>query len=446
MNDSMTSVPDPAGGMDDELSGISPELVLVDPELARRLREREPAPPPVLWLVPSPAEPAARDTHVDVDQAEEVAEVELPIAKDTSSLVVDVPAEPLQESERLATPDTGPPSPTVPPDTAPADSAPPDTAPPDSAPPDTAPLGADDRADDGEPAANVASTVALPLGPPESQEPVLPKHVDESPATSLGLPPAAPTTDRDAPPDVEPSDRTAASSPVSLDPPTHHAAPPSPVSLAPPTRRRRRGRRALVFLLGVAAATAGVLVATAVMEDRSTTEPTISSTPGAGTSSPPAGNAAGQAGTRARNGTAAGPVTKPPAARKSKPGSSTPPKAKAKPKPKPTPKAKATPKPTPKKSKQTGARKSRTASPVEPRRFAWAPADGAVGYHVELFRGSDRILARETKQPVLELGTTWRYEGKVVRLTPGTYRWYVWPVTKNGRAVQAIVQAKLEVP
>jgi hypothetical protein len=69
-----------------------------------------------------------------------------------------------------------------------------------------------------------------------------------------------------------------------------------------------------------------------------------------------------------------------------------------------------------------------------------------VGYHVELFRGSDRILARDRKQPVLELGTTWRYERKVVRLTPGTYRWYVWPVTKNGRAVQAIVQAKLEVP
>ena len=36
--------------------------------------------------------------------------------------------------------------------------------------------------------------------------------------------------------------------------------------------------------------------------------------------------------------------------------------------------------------------------------------------------------------------------GRTVRLTPGTYRWYVWPVTKSGRATQAVVQAKLTVP
>ncbi len=56
------------------------------------------------------------------------------------------------------------------------------------------------------------------------------------------------------------------------------------------------------------------------------------------------------------------------------------------------------------------------------------------------------MLAQETTEPVLELGSTWRYEGRTVRLTPGTYRWYVWPVTKSGRATQAVVQAKLTVP
>lgn len=43
MNDQMASVPDIPGDADDDLSEISPELVLVDPELARVARERVPA-------------------------------------------------------------------------------------------------------------------------------------------------------------------------------------------------------------------------------------------------------------------------------------------------------------------------------------------------------------------------------------------------------------------
>ena len=74
-------------------------------------------------------------------------------------------------------------------------------------------------------------------------------------------------------------------------------------------------------------------------------------------------------------------------------------------------------------------RRSGTAQPAttpgaapaaaEPRRFAWAPVEGAIAYHVELFRGADRVLAEETKEPILELGPTWRFEGRVVHLTPG---------------------------
>jgi hypothetical protein len=71
--------------------------------------------------------------------------------------------------------------------------------------------------------------------------------------------------------------------------------------------------------------------------------------------------------------------------------------------------------------------------------------DGAVGYHVELFRGNDRVLAKDTKEPVLELAPSWRYQGRTVTLTPGEYRWYVWPVTASGRGTQAVVQAKLTV-
>jgi hypothetical protein len=92
-----------------------------------------------------------------------------------------------------------------------------------------------------------------------------------------------------------------------------------------------------------------------------------------------------------------------------------------------------------------GAETPKPPAPAATRRFAWAPVEGATGYHVELFRGADRVLAQDTKEPVLELGSTWRYQGREMRLTPGTYRWYVWPITQAGRASQAIVQAKLPV-
>ena len=36
--------------------------------------------------------------------------------------------------------------------------------------------------------------------------------------------------------------------------------------------------------------------------------------------------------------------------------------------------------------------------------------------------------------------------GRVERLTPGSYRWYVWPVNANGPAAAAVVQATLDVP
>src|SRR6188472_4041304 len=42
MNESMRSVADiPGDDLEDDLSGISPELVLIDPELARLVRERQ---------------------------------------------------------------------------------------------------------------------------------------------------------------------------------------------------------------------------------------------------------------------------------------------------------------------------------------------------------------------------------------------------------------------
>ncbi|HEX5582485.1 hypothetical protein [Gaiella sp.] len=81
-----------------------------------------------------------------------------------------------------------------------------------------------------------------------------------------------------------------------------------------------------------------------------------------------------------------------------------------------------------------------------PRRFAWAPVDGAVGYRVELFRGTKQVLEQRTKDPVFELVSPWSHSGRSEKLSSGSYRWYVWPVFSNGPAAQAVVQAQLRVP
>ncbi len=98
----------------------------------------------------------------------------------------------------------------------------------------------------------------------------------------------------------------------------------------------------------------------------------------------------------------------------------------------------ATPTPTPKDGGGSGA-------PV-PRRFAWAPVDGATSYRFELFRGDEQVLVATTKSPAYQLPTSWRHEGRSERLTSGSYRWYVWPVLASGPADAAVVQASLDVP
>ena len=106
------------------------------------------------------------------------------------------------------------------------------------------------------------------------------------------------------------------------------------------------------------------------------------------------------------------------------------------------------PKPAPS-SKQASTKESASkpaASTAEPRRFAWAPVHGAIGYRIELFRGAKQVLEERTKVPVYELTGSWRHSGRTERLTPGSYRWYVWPVFSSGPAAKAVVQAQLSVP
>jgi hypothetical protein len=97
--------------------------------------------------------------------------------------------------------------------------------------------------------------------------------------------------------------------------------------------------------------------------------------------------------------------------------------------------------------KQAAKRPAATpAASPEPRRFAWAPVDGAVAYRLELFRGDKQVLEVRTTAPAYELGNQWQHAGTTERLSPGGYRWYVWPVYPSGPAGQAVVQAQLTVP
>ena len=82
----------------------------------------------------------------------------------------------------------------------------------------------------------------------------------------------------------------------------------------------------------------------------------------------------------------------------------------------------------------------------QPRRFAWAPTAGASGYHVELFRGPAMVFSKNTSTPQMTVPARWTHRGQQRSLSPGEYRWYVWPVAAGRRAAQAIVQAKLVVP
>lgn len=65
--------------------------------------------------------------------------------------------------------------------------------------------------------------------------------------------------------------------------------------------------------------------------------------------------------------------------------------------------------------------------------FAWAPAPRAVAYDVELRRGDVVVFTARTRAARIRVRT--RNVGKKTgQLTPGTYRWYVWPLRRSGNA------------
>ncbi len=56
----------------------------------------------------------------------------------------------------------------------------------------------------------------------------------------------------------------------------------------------------------------------------------------------------------------------------------------------------------------------------------WGSMAGADYYHVQLFRGSTRILAAWPSKRQLGLASSWKWAGHRYTLSPGRYRWFVW--------------------
>lgn len=82
----------------------------------------------------------------------------------------------------------------------------------------------------------------------------------------------------------------------------------------------------------------------------------------------------------------------------------------------------------------------------EPQTFVWPEAEAAHGYELVLTRGAQTILVARTLEPRLMVSGQWTYRGRSFTLSPGSYRWSVWPLGPgSGRVGNPIVEAKLVV-
>jgi len=70
---------------------------------------------------------------------------------------------------------------------------------------------------------------------------------------------------------------------------------------------------------------------------------------------------------------------------------------------------------------------ARSARLKLPPRLRWPPVARARYYNVQLFRGKRKILSAWPTGHSLRLHRSWTFRGRVFRLRPGNYRWFVWP-------------------
>ncbi len=63
---------------------------------------------------------------------------------------------------------------------------------------------------------------------------------------------------------------------------------------------------------------------------------------------------------------------------------------------------------------------------IAPPMLSWTSVPRATYYNVQLFQ-SGKVLSLWPDHAALQLRRTWRFNGRLHRLKPGKYRWYVWP-------------------
>jgi hypothetical protein len=64
---------------------------------------------------------------------------------------------------------------------------------------------------------------------------------------------------------------------------------------------------------------------------------------------------------------------------------------------------------------------------TRPPKLTWVATASARYYNVQLFLGATKVLSVWPSTASFLLKKKWTYGGKQYRLTPATYRWYVWP-------------------
>lgn len=80
---------------------------------------------------------------------------------------------------------------------------------------------------------------------------------------------------------------------------------------------------------------------------------------------------------------------------------------------------------------------SRLVSPLDGARawsppvLRWALVRRATYYNVQLWRNNRKVLSTWPTRTRVALRQRWRFAGRTFRLTPGVYRWYVWPGLGN---------------
>jgi hypothetical protein len=81
--------------------------------------------------------------------------------------------------------------------------------------------------------------------------------------------------------------------------------------------------------------------------------------------------------------------------------------------------------------------------------LGWSSVAHASLYTVELIRHGQVIYSATTKLTHVNLPSRWRRDGRPMALSPGTYRWYAWPIVQSGTATRklapVVVAAKLKI-